>query len=142
VACATSVVSSLFLFCFFKKKKKNSKSRHKTHPRGAAIPIFHFPPFSSQTHFPPPTVTWFSPTGTGVARLLFLFSVFIEMEGQEDPDPTNPSAKDPPLCDECKAMGREGGVAVLDAGDNTATPFRHRWIRARQSSATVLGLRR
>ncbi|KAE8009930.1 hypothetical protein FH972_006335 [Carpinus fangiana] len=34
------------------------------------------------------------------------------MEGQEDPDPTNPSAKDPPLCEECKAMGREGGVAV------------------------------
>jgi hypothetical protein len=142
VACATSVVSSLFLFFFFKKKKKKIQNQDTKPIPGAAIPIFHFPPFSSQTHFPPPTVTWFSPTGTGVTRLLFLFSVCIEMEGQEDPDPTNPSAKDPPLCDECKAMGREGGVAVLDAGDNTATPFRHRWIRARQSSATVLGLRR
>jgi hypothetical protein len=144
VACATSVIFASFFFLFFFLKKiiiikKDSKSRLKTHPRDTH---FHFPPFSSQTHFLPPTVTWFSPTGTGVTPLLFLSSVCIEMEGQEDPDPTNPSAKDPPLCDECKAMGREGGVAVLDAHDNTATPFRHRWIRARQSSATVLGLRR
>jgi hypothetical protein len=127
-----------FLFLFLFSQKIKQIKQIKTHPRDTH---FHFPPFSSQTHFLPPTVTWFSPTGIGVT-LFFLFSVCIEMEGQEDPDPTNPSAKDLPLCDECKAMARGGGVEVLDAGYNTTTPFRHCWIRTRQSSTTVLGLRR
>ena len=91
---------------------------HKIHLRGTH---FQFPIFFPKPIFSLPPSHGFSPTGTGVTPLLFLFSVSIEMEGQEDPDPTNPSAKDPPLCEECKAMGREGGVAVLDAGDSTAT---------------------
>jgi hypothetical protein len=50
--------SGFFVSAPFFKKKKISKPSVKNHPRDTH---FHFPPFSSQTHFLPPTVTWVLP---------------------------------------------------------------------------------
>jgi hypothetical protein len=107
-------LSFTFLHLLFLKKKKKKIKIKIQNPS----PLY---PFSSQTHFLPPTVTWFSPTGTGVTPLLFLFSFYIEMEGQEDPDPTNP--RRPTFVQLVQSDGKRGWSGGFGCQQQHRNPF-------------------